>query len=87
MRDLLDRLLEGVMSSDVVRRRLRPRRAEVGVRNGSRRRGGTFSLLLSPSSMVNEDLKRFADGVDSGVMGSFASTSSKGEREDGSAIA
>ena len=46
-----------------------------------------FSLLLSPSSMVNEDLKRFVEGVDSGVMGSFDCTSSEGEGDDGSAVA
>ena len=46
-----------------------------------------FSLLWSPSSIVNEDLKRFVDGVDSGVMGSFESRSTEGEGDEDSAIA
>ena len=35
-------------------------------------KGGMFSLLLSPSSTVMDDLKRFVVGVLSGVGGSLA---------------
>ena len=72
----------------LVRRRERVRRRLDGdALIASTRNGGMFSLLWSPSSMVNEDLKRFVDGVDSGVMGSFESRSTEGEGDEGSAIA
>lgn len=74
------------MDSDIVLRRDRPLRVVDGDLNASTRKGGIFSLLLSPSSMVAEDLKRFDVGVDAGVGRCLVSASSRGDVAGGEVV-